>query len=420
MQFNKKLRVCAAAWVLSMFCPVAGSAVAAECTVTIGRVLPMTGALAAAAQVHPWIDKFKIDQLNKKGGLVIGGQHCAVDVKYYDSKSSPAGSGAAATKAILEDKVNVVMASFTPDTTNQPTAMCEKYEVPCITTGTPIEPWLLGPDGKPRDTEFGFHFFFQVADLVRNHIETLKAIPGGFNGKLGYLYPNEPDGLVFHSLFDPAFAKEKWQSVDPGRTEVGLADFSPIVAKFKAADVQAVVGVLTPPDLANFLVAAGKAGFKPKIYLIDKATGFAEAMAAIGPSGKDVAGVDFWSPAFPGHSAYGGYDGATLVKAYEAANPGKYYSSLLGLDDAALDVLFDALQRAGSTDPDAVVKALKATSIDTVAGKIAFNEHNYAVIPLGTAQWRMDGQTQRWVKDTVFSNFTDVSKTGKIRVYQGD
>ena len=412
------------------FCPGAAIGVAAliglwgspslsaECTFKIGRVLPMTGALSVATLVHPWIDTFKIDQFNKKGGLTVGGQHCAIEIKYYDSQSTPAGSAAAATKAIVEDKVNVVMASFTPDTTNQPTEMCEKYETPCITTSTPIEAWLTGPDGNPRETEYGFHFFFRVGDLVSNHVNTLKAIPGGFNGKIGYLYPSDPDGLVFHALFNPAFVQEKWQGVDPGRFEEGLSDFTPIVAKFKDAGVEVVAGVLPPPDLANFLAAAGKAGFKPKMYMIDKATGFAEAMAMIGKSAEGVAGCDFWSPAFAGRSKYGDYDSAALVNAYESANAGKYYSPLLGLDDAAYDILFSALERAGGITPDALVKALKATDIETVAGRIAFKDHNSAAIALGTGQWRLDEKTQRWVKDTVFSNSADIKKNGTLRVYQ--
>jgi branched-chain amino acid transport system substrate-binding protein len=256
--------------------------------------------------------------------------------------------------------------------------------------------------------------------VLRNHIDTLKAIPGGFNGKIGYLYPSDPDGLVFHSMFHPAFLKQGWQGVDPGRMEEGLADYSPIVAKFKASGVEVVTGVLPPPDLANFLVAAGRGNFKPKFYLIDKATGFAEAMSAIGKPANDVAGADFWSGAFSGRAKFGDYDAPTLIKTYETANPGKYYSSLLGLDDAALDVAFDALRRSASLASADVVKALKATAIDTVAGKIAFNDNNYAVIPVGTAQWRQDEKSQRWIKDTVFSDFPTMTRNGSLRLYQGD
>ena len=419
MSMTRYGRVRTAIYAAFLLCLGAGQALSADCSVRIGRVLPMTGGLAIAAQVHPWIDTYKIDQLNKAGGLVIGGQRCAIEVKYYDSKSTPAGSGEAATRAIVADKVNVVMASFTPDTTNQPTEMCEQYETPCLTTASPVESWLTGPDGKPRETEFGFHFFFKVADMVRNHIDTLKAIPGGFNGRIGYLYPNEPDGVVFHSLFHPAFAEQKWQGVDPGRIEQGLADYSPIVARFKAAGVDVVAGVLPPPDLANFLAAAGRGGFQPKFYLIDKATGFAEAMTAIGKPANDVAGADFWSAAFPGRAKFGNYDAATLIKTYETVNPGQYHSPLLGLDDAALDVVFDALRRSASPASAAVVKALKATDIDTVAGRIAFNDNNYAVIPVGTGQWRLDEKSQRWIKDTVFSDFPAMTRNGTVRLYQG-
>jgi branched-chain amino acid transport system substrate-binding protein len=396
-----------------------GPALSTECSVKIGRVLPMSGALSVAAQVHPWIDAFKLDQLAKQGGLTIGGQRCTVTVAYYDSKSTPAGSGEAATKAIVTDKVNVVMASFTPDTTNQPTEMCEKYEIPCVTTSTPIEAWLMGPDGRPRETEYGFHFFFRAADLVRNHLDTLSAIPGGFNGRIGYLYPSDPDGLVFHALFNPAFSARQWQGVDPGRMEEGLADYTAIVTKFKAAGVEVVAGVLPPPDLANFLAAAAGANFKPKFYLIDKATGFAEAMAAIGKPAIDLAGVDFWSGAYAGRAKYGDYDSLTLIRTYEAANPGRYYSPLLGLDDAALDIVFDALGRSASTAPEAVAKALKATAIGTVAGNIAFNDQNYAIIPVGTGQWRQDAQSHRWIKDTVFSDAAGITRSGSLRLYQG-
>ena len=93
----------------ALFCLDVKAVRGAECTVKVGRVLPMTGALQVASLVHPWIDDFKVGQLSKKGGLVVGGQHCAIEIKYYDSKSTPAGSGEAATKAIVEDKVDVVL-----------------------------------------------------------------------------------------------------------------------------------------------------------------------------------------------------------------------------------------------------------------------------------------------------------------------
>ncbi len=217
------------------------------------------------------------------------------------------------------------MAQGTPDTTNAPSDLCERYEVPCITVDTPIEAWLFGPDGKPKTYKYTHHFFFGVPDLVTNHVGMIKALPGGFNGNIGYLYPNDPDGTVFASLFDPTFKKEGWKPTDPGRFAAGaaglLGDHQPV----QAHRVEVVTGVLAPPDLQNYLQQAAQAGYRPKMYIIDKGTGYPEPMKAIGKNGENILSVNFWSPAFPGKSKFGGYDGQGLVDAFEKANPGKQY-----------------------------------------------------------------------------------------------
>ena len=257
-----------------------------------------------------------------------------------------------------------------------------------------------------------------MPDLVANHMGMIKALPGGFNGNIGYLYPNDSDGTVFASLFDPAFKKEGWKPTDPGRFAQGLPDFSSIINQFKRNRVEVVTGVLAPPDMQNFLQQAAQAAFKPKMYVIDKGTGYPEPMNALGQAGFGLLSVNFWSPAFPGKSKFGGYSGEGLVEAFEKST-NKQYIPPLGMDDASYDVLFDALQRAGSTDRAAVLKALATTNLETVAGTVKFNEQNYSVQPLGGAQWRYDAAKKKLVKENVFNAvYPSVKKTGEMKVYQ--
>jgi len=410
---------------LKLFWGVAGVAalvsaqplLAQDCKVTVGRVVPITGPLLDMGRETPWVDDNKVKPINAAGGLAVGGKKCRIEYKIYDSKGTMAGSGEAATRAILQDKVDVLMAQGTPDTTNAPSDLCERYQIPCITSDTPIEAWLYGPDGKPKTYKYTFHFFFSVPDLVTNHVGMIKALPGGFNGSIGYLYPNDPDGTVFASLFDPTFKKEGWKPVDPGRFQQGLPDFSAIINQFKRNKVEVVTGVLAPPDLQNYLQQAAQANFKPKMYIIDKGTGYPEPMKAIGKNGIDILSVNFWSPAFPGKSKFGGWSGQGLVDAYEKQNPGKMYSPPLAWQDASYDVLFDALQRAGTTDRAKLIEALRATDLETVVGKVKFNEQQFSVAPLGGAQWREVGG--KLVKENVYNAvYPDVKKTGEMRLYQ--
>ncbi|MEZ5741631.1 MAG: ABC transporter substrate-binding protein [Burkholderiaceae bacterium] len=398
-----------------MLTVVAGQAAAQECTVNVARVEPMTGPLVDVGRQAPWIDDYKTKALNAGGGLKVGDQMCKINYKLYDSKGTTAGSAEAANRAILQDKADVLMAQGTPDTTNAPSDLCERYEIPCITADTPVEAWLYGPDGKPKTFKHTFHFFFQVPDLVKNHLGMIAALPGGFNGKIGYLYPNDPDGTVFASIFDPAFKKAGWSPVDPGRFQQGLPDFSAIINQFKRNRVEVVTGVLAPPDLQNYLQQAAQAGFKPKMYVIDKGTGYPEPMKAIGKNGENILSVNFWSPAFPGKSKFSGHDGAQLAAAYEK-DSGIQYAPPLAYVDAQYDVLFDALQRAGSKDKAALLKALRETKLETVVGTLEFNEQNFAVTPLGGAQWHEKGG--KLVKENVYNEvYPEVKKTADMRLY---
>ncbi len=413
------LGMMAGAFALAMAGAAGSAAAADDCTIKVGRVVPMTGALASLGKMTPWVDENKMKVVKEMGGIPVGGKKCFISYKIYDSKSTVAGSAEAATKAILEDKVDVLMAQGTPDSTNAPSDLCERYGVPCITSNTPIEAWLFGPDGKPKTYKTTFHMFFSVPDLVKNHLGMIKSLPGGFNGHVGYLYPNDPDGVVFASLFDPAFKKEGWTPTDPGRFEQGLPDFSAIINQFKRAHVEIVAGVLAPPDLQNYLQQASQAGYKPKMYVIDKGTGYPDAMQAIGKPGIDILSVNFWSPAYPGASKFGGWTGQAFVDKYEAENKPLYYTPTGGYEDASYDVLLNALEQAGSTDRAAIIAALKKTDIDTIAGHVKYNDQNYSVQPLGGAQWRVDEKTGRWVKDNVYNAvFPDVKKTAEMRLYQ--
>lgn len=404
-----------AALTLAATLVTAAPALAADdCSVTIGRVVPMTGPLALMGKLTPWIDEHKTKLVNDAGGLTIGDKTCEVKFNIYDSQSTVPGSIDAASRAILQDKVDILLLSYAVAGSD----ICERYGTPCLTTQVPVEPWLYGPDGKPRSYKSTFHAFFKVADLVKSHIAMVRA-SGDFNGNVGYLYPNDADGVVFQSIFDPAIKEAGWTPVDPGRFAEGLPDYSTIINKFKRNNVEVVMGVLSPPDLQNYLQQAAQAGFKPKAYVIDKATIFEELMQAIGPTGNGILNVNPWSPAFPGTSAFGGWTGQELATALTTEQPDLTSSPSLGYTDALYDIAFDALQRAGTTAAPEVIKALEATDLETVVGPVKFNAEHYSAQPLGGAQWQYAQETGKWAYENVFNEvFPTVAKTAEMIPYQ--
>ncbi|MEO9066994.1 MAG: hypothetical protein ABI281_02620, partial [Caldimonas sp.] len=90
MKVSMKLGTVAGAALLALG---ATSAFAQEqCTIKIGRVVPITGPLADVGKDTPWVDQNKVGAINKAGGLVVGNKKCKIDFQIYDSKSTVAGS----------------------------------------------------------------------------------------------------------------------------------------------------------------------------------------------------------------------------------------------------------------------------------------------------------------------------------------
>ena len=87
------------------------------------------------------------------------------------------------------------------------------------------------------------------------------------------------------------------------------------------------------------------------------------------------------------------------------------------MGDASYDVLFNSLQRAGTTDKDALLKAIGKTDLETVVGRIEVNDQHYSVMPLGGAQWSRVNNTL--VKENVYNSvYPDVKITAPMRLYQ--
>ena len=84
--------------------------------IKIGHVSPKTGPLAGFGEA----DGFILEQVNGilAKGLVSGGKTYPVQIITKDSQSSGNRAAEVASELILSDKVDLILASATPDTTN--------------------------------------------------------------------------------------------------------------------------------------------------------------------------------------------------------------------------------------------------------------------------------------------------------------
>ncbi len=137
----------------------------AASTFKIGYVAPQTGPLAVFAEPDP----FTLGEMRRllKDGLKTGGKTYAVEIVYKDSQSSSSRAAEVASDLILKDKVDLVIAGCTPETTNPVADQCELNAMPCVTNDTPWQPHFFGRGGDPtKGFEWTNHFFWGLEDII--------------------------------------------------------------------------------------------------------------------------------------------------------------------------------------------------------------------------------------------------------------
>ena len=150
----------------------------------------------------------------------------------------------------------------------------------------------------------------------------------------------------------------------------GAVDFSSIINKVKSVGADAVVYGGYHPDASKLVTQGQKAGLRiPFISddgvkddtFIKVAGDYAEGVYASGP-------ID--TTASP--------EAQAAIKAHQdtfGEDPGAFYLNAY----AAMEALLNAIEKAGSTDYDAMMSALKSNYVNTPLGNISFDENGDAI-----------------------------------------
>lgn len=363
-------------------------------TIKVGFVTPSTGPLAGFAEADDYI----IAGLQEKfaGGVMNNGKAYNIEIIKKDSQSNPNRAAEVAAELILDDEVDIITASATPDTTNPVADQAEINEVPCITTNAPWQPYFFGRGGNPAEGfEFTYHFFWGLEDIIANFTGLWN--DSGVAKKVGGLFPNDADGNAWGDAnlgLPPALAAAGFELTDPGRFQPLNDDFSNYISAFKDAGCEIVTGVMIPPDFGTFWAQAAQQGFNPKVATIGKALLFPSAIESYGPRGIGLTSEIWWSPNHPFSSSLTGTSARDLASGYTAAT-GRPWTQPIGFQHALFEVVADVVSRADDLDDYlSVTEAIKTTNLPTMVGDVNFANGpvpNVTKTPLVSGQWQDNG-----------------------------
>src|SRR5215469_14434944 len=275
-------------------------------TITIGYIAPFTGSLSGFASG----DKFVINTIrNTKaytGGFRAGGKKYDVNIVVTDSQSDPNRASQLARSLILNNNVDLLLTSSTPETVNPVAVVAQTEGVPCAATNDPWESWYAGLGGNPAQPttklQFCTLFFFGLKDLQQCYTPMWNRMSAA-NKDIACQYPDDADGNAFRTVFEKFIVESGYKPVDGGPYTDGTTDYTAMLTKFKANNCQFFSNCALPPDFNIFWKQAHQQGWKPRLATVAKVLLFPDDTAPLGPLVNNIATNSWWGPYMPNKSS---------------------------------------------------------------------------------------------------------------------
>ena len=357
-----------------------------------------------------------VSEINAKGGVTVGGQKRLLEVSSMDIRDAAPGVPVPEAllgieKNILEKKpVAIVVGPFRSEALVAGMDLIAKYKTPMIGTiaMTPASEAKIKED--PEKYKYVFRNCLNAIYLVNYLSGTMAAINKEFGFTKVYIMHQDvawaratADG-VKKSYFD----KAGWEVLDQEAYPTGTSDFSSALMKAQAKGAQVIMPIFDMPQ-SGILVKQWKSMNVPALM-----AGF------ISP----LAGTDAWKT-FDGK--IGGaincvFEMGSAIASDKLPKSVEFYNKYKKLFGKELQaghgpapayesvyILAEAIERAGSLDPDAVTAQIKKTDRMGIMGRIRFDAGNqvvYGFDPKETAvaavfQWTEDGKRRIVFPETI-------------------
>ncbi|MFN3735704.1 ABC transporter substrate-binding protein [Hydrogenophaga sp.] len=326
----------------------------AQETIKIGVIEPLTGSVAYNGLASLNGAKLAVERRNAAGG-VLGRK---IELVVEDGQCRPANSVNAAEKLIQRDKVVALQGAFCSSATAAVMPVAEKYKVPLLT----------GVSSKADLTEKGLQYFFRSAETDRLMSKTFsKILAEKLQLKsVAYIGVNDDWGRGGVEDFSKDLEALGVKTVMKEYFDHGATDFYTLLTKLRASKADGVFVAAETQDGSILVKQFKEMGLQTKIFGV----GSWATADFIGLTGAASEGI---YAAVPYASSLPGERNKAFVDLYATAfkeKPGKYGAA--GYN--AMNILMDAIARAGKTEPDAIRDALRKTDYQAPNGRYRFTD----------------------------------------------
>src|SRR6202451_518470 len=353
------LRRLLGATALGLLATAAGPAFAAD-PIKIG-VIAEAQAIAGAS--IPQAAQMAADEINAKGG--VDGRK--IEIITYDNHSSSADSVRAFQRAVNEDKVNIVIASYISEVVLALEPWAARLKTPFITPGAASNEISKSVHSDYDKNKYTFHGYLTSAALALSVCDAAKKWLVDEKHMTTAVIMSEDAAWTkpLHLGYEECLPQIGLKVLDHIRFSPDTTDFTPIFNKIEAAKPDVIITGISHVGVQPTVQWKNQQVPIPMLGIASQATNStfgkdtnnaSDGVLYQGVSGPDVAVTPKSVPFAEGFKAkFGNYPSYAGYTAYDEG----YY-------------IADAVKRAASTDGDKMVEALEKTDWEGTSGRTQF------------------------------------------------
>jgi branched-chain amino acid transport system substrate-binding protein len=323
-----------------------------------------------------------VDDVNKEGGVAVKEYNKKVPLELIvmDDESDPMKLVSRLETLYTTNKVVAYLGGFGSPMHAAGAAIAEKNKVPYLGTAFALYSihqqgykYLFSPFPKSPQQSFG-------------HFDLLDSIPKENRPKKIAIFEIEDDwGKELSALWRKEAQKRGYTVVYDGKHPLACKDFSPLLVAAKSAGAEVLLSLPTPADGITLIKQMKQLDVNFKFIIMMRLPPEDIMYKAVGAAGDYlILGGPGWHYNVPFPGAKG------VVERYikMTGKPVELLNPSVGGCYAMVQILADALARAGTLDRAKVRDAIAATKMTTVVGPLSFNPDGTANMPFVSVQFQ--------------------------------
>ncbi len=358
----------------------AGAALAQD--VVLGASVQLTGPVANTGRYYRDAYQFAIEKINAAGGAKIAGKSHKLALKLYDNQSDVNLSVRQYTQLVSQDKINLLLGPFASNFALADSAVSEKYKVPMVQGGGASDQIFA------RNFKYIFGTLAPASNYFGSTIDMLKALKTPPK-TVALLYADDAFDVSVAEGTRPMLKKAGFDVVMDERYSSNTSDFNSLLSQIKSKNVDVVLVAGHETEILNFVRQAKSLAVAPKMYSFTVGVPSEDFRKALGKDADYAFGMTAWLPTPALKDRWFG-DAMQFAKEYKAKfgyDPD--YHAASGVAD--VEALVQAMEDAGSTDPQKVRDALAKLKFESLYGPIAFAGNGQINLPQVVIQVQGDG-----------------------------